>query len=80
VTDWEMVFELQRVHNFKTYGGNGYTLEGKAAERLRELILYNDQAKDRIEELLAIKHDLNEQLIAARAELQLHEAMLRERS
>ena len=80
MTDNELIFVLERVHKFKTYGGNGSTPEGTAAGRLRELVVQKEQLEERITELLTIKHELNERLLEARAELQLHEAMLRERS
>ena len=73
MTDDELIYELERAHKFRTYGGNGYTLHGEAARRLRELTT-------RIEQLLDTKHYLNEALLEARAELNLKEAMLRERS
>ena len=75
-----LINELERAHNFKTYGGNGYTLEGKAAGQLQALLMEIDALKVRVGELVLIKHDLNERLLEARTELQLHEAMLRERS
>jgi len=80
VTDDDLIYNLERAHNFKTYGGNGYTLEGRAARRLRELLVLKEQLEERIIGLLTIKHDLNEQLISARAELCLKEAVLRETS
>jgi hypothetical protein len=39
-----------------------------------------DALKGRVDELLGIKHYLNEALLEAHAELNLKEAMLRERS
>lgn len=76
----ELIVELERVHNFKTYGGNGYTLQGKAAAHIRGLLMELDGLKIKVQELLMIKHELNERLLEARAELQLKEAILRERS
>jgi len=73
VTDDQLIEELERAHKFRTYGGAGYTLQGQAAERLRELQLY-------IEQLKSDKHWLNEQLLAVRTDLQLAEARNRERS
>ena len=76
----ELIAELERVHNFKTYGGNGYTLQGKAAGQLRALLMEIDGLKIKVQELLLIKHELNERLLEARAELQLKEAVIRDRS
>ena len=80
MTDDDLIHNLQRAHTFKTYGGNGHTLDGTAASRLRELLVQKEQLEERITELLSIKHYLNEQLLEARAELNLKEALLRERS
>ena len=71
--DYNLVHDLERAHNFRTYGGAGRTLQGDAARRLRELILY-------VEQLKSDKHWLNEQLLAVRTDLQLAEVRLRERS
>ena len=71
--DYKMVHDLERAHNFRTYGGAGRTLQGDAARRLRELIVY-------VEQLKSDKHWLNEQLLAVRTDLQLAEARNRERS
>jgi hypothetical protein len=73
VTDDQLIEELERSHKFRTYGGQGSTLQGTAAQRLRELQLY-------IEQLKSDKHWLNEQLLAVRTDLQLAEARNRERS
>ena len=73
MTDDQLIEELERSHKFRTYGGQGYTLQGEAAQRLRELKLY-------IEQLKSDKHWLNEQLLAVRTDLQLAEARNRERS
>jgi hypothetical protein len=73
VTDDQLIEELERSHKFRTYGGQGYTLHGEAAQRLRELKLYIEQLKE-------TKHWLNEQLLEVRTELQLAEARNRERS
>jgi hypothetical protein len=73
VTDDQLIEELERAHKFRTYGGNGYTLHGEAAQRLRELKLYIEQLKE-------TKHWLNEQLLEVRTDLQLAEARNRERS
>ena len=80
MTDSELIFVLERVHKFKTYGGNGSTPEGTAASRLRELVVQTEQLEARITELLLTKNYLNEALLEARAELNLREALLRERS
>ena len=71
--DYNLVHDLERAHNFRTYGGAGRTLQGDAARRLRELIVY-------VEQLKSDKHWLNEQLLAVRTDLQLAEARNRERS
>jgi hypothetical protein len=73
VTDEQLIEELERSHKFRTYGGQGYTLHGEAAQRLRELKLYIEQLKE-------TKHWLNEQLLEVRTDLQLAEARNRERS
>jgi hypothetical protein len=73
VTDDQLIEELERSHKFRTYGGDGYTLHGEAAQRLRELKLYIEQLKE-------TKHWLNEQLLEVRTDLQLAEARNRERS
>jgi len=73
VTDDQLIEELERSHKFRTYGGNGYTLHGEAAQRIRELKLY-------IEQLKSDKHWLNEKLLEVRTDLQLAEARNRERS
>ena len=73
MTDDQLIEELERSHKFRTYGGQGYTLHGEAAQRLRELKLYIEQLKE-------TKHWLNEQLLEVRTELQLAEARNRERS
>ena len=73
MTDEQLIEELERSHKFRTYGGQGYTLHGEAAKRLRELILYVEQLKE-------TKHWLNEQLLEVRTDLQLAEARNRERS
>jgi len=73
VTDEQLIEELERSHKFRTYGGDGYTLHGEAAQRLRELKLYIEQLKE-------TKHWLNEQLLEVRTDLQLAEARNRERS
>jgi len=73
VTDDQLIEELERSHKFRTYGGQGYTLQGQAAQRLRELVLY-------VEPLNETKHWLIEQLLEVRTELQLAEARNRERS
>ena len=73
MTDDQLIEELERSHKFRTYGGQGYTLHGEAAQRLRELKLYIDQLKE-------TKHWLNEQLLEVRTDLQLAEARNRERS
>jgi hypothetical protein len=81
VTDVEVLIEeLERAHKFRTYGGAGYTIQGRAAGQLRALLMEIDALKVKVAELLIIKHELNERLLEARAELQLHEARLRERS
>ena len=36
MTDEQLIEELERSHKFRTYGGQGYTLHGEAAKRLRE--------------------------------------------
>jgi hypothetical protein len=73
VTDEQLIEDLERAHKFRTYGGAGRTLQGDAASRLRELILY-------VEQLKSDKHWLNEQLLEVRTDLQLAEARNRERS
>ena len=73
MTDEQLIEELERSHKFRTYGGDGYTLHGEAAQRLRELKLYIEQLKE-------TKHWLNEQLLEVRTDLQLAEVRLRERS
>ncbi len=73
MTDDQLIEELERSHKFRTYGGQGYTLHGEAAQRLRELKLYIEQLKE-------TKHWLNEQLLEVRTDLQLAEARNRERS
>jgi len=73
VTDEQLIEDLERAHKFRTYGGNGRTLQGEAAQRLRELLLYVEQLKE-------TKHWLNEQLLEVRTDLQLAEARNRERS
>jgi len=73
VTDEQLIEELERSHKFRTYGGQGSTLQGTAAQRLRELTLY-------IEQLKSDKHWLNEQLLEVRTDLKLAEARNRERS
>ena len=73
MTDDQLIEELERSHKFRTYGGDGYTLYGEAAQRLRELKLYIEQLKE-------TKHWLNEQLLEVRTDLQLAEARNRERS
>ena len=73
MTDEQLIEELERSHKFRTYGGEGYTLHGEAAKRLRELQLY-------IEQLKSDKHWLNEKLLEVRTDLQLAEAKNRERS
>jgi len=73
VTDEQLIEELERSHKFRTYGGQGSTLQGTAAQRLRELTLY-------VEQLKSDKHWLNEQLLEVRTDLQLAEVRLRERS
>ena len=75
----ELIFVLKRVHTFKTYGGEGYSLEGRAAGQLEALVMELNALKARVDELLSIKHDLNEQLLNVRADLQLAEARNRER-
>ena len=81
MTDVEYLIEdLERAHKFRTYGGAGYTLQGKAAAQLRALLMEIDALKARVDELLAIKHYLNEALLEAHAELNLKDAILRERS
>jgi len=81
VTDVEYLIEdLERAHKFRTYGGAGYTLQGKAAAQLRALLMEIDALKARVDELVAIKHYLNEALLEAHAELNLKDAILRERS
>ena len=72
MTDEQLIEELERSHKFRTYGGQGATLQGTAAQRLRELTLY-------IEQLKSDKHWLNEQLLEVRTDLQLAEARNRER-
>ena len=73
MTDDQLIEDLERAHNFRTYGGAGRTLQGDAASRLRELKLY-------IEQLKSDKHWLNEQLLEVRTDLQLAESRNRERS
>ena len=73
MTDEQLIEELERSHKFRTYGGQGSTLQGTAAQRLRKLTLY-------IEQLKSDKHWLNEQLLEVRTDLQLAEARNRERS
>ena len=73
MTDDQLIEDLERAHNFRTYGGAGRTLQGDAAQRLREMKLY-------IEQLKSDKHWLNEQLLEVRTDLQLAEARNRERS
>ena len=81
MTDVEYLIEdLERAHKFRTYGGAGYTLQGKAAAQLRALLMEIDALKARVDELVAIKHYLNEALLEAHAELNLKDAILRERS
>ena len=73
MTDEQLIEDLERAHNFRTYGGAGRTLQGDAAQRLRELTLY-------VEQLKSDKHWLNEQLLEVRTDLQLAVVRLRERS
>ena len=73
MTDEQLIEELERSHKFRTYGGQGYTLHGEAAKRLRELTLYIEQLKDD-------KHWLNEKLLEVRTDLQLAEARNRDKS
>ena len=81
MTDVEVLIEeLERAHKFRTYGGAGYTIQGRAAGQLRALLMEIDALKVKVAELLIIKHELNEHLLEARAELNLKEALLRERS
>ena len=81
MTDVEYLIEdLERAHKFRTYGGDGYSIQGRAAAQLRALLLEINALKARVDELLDTKHYLNEALLEARAELNLKEAMLRERS
>ena len=81
MTDVEVLIEeLERAHKFRTYGGAGYTIQGRAAGQLRALLMEIDALKVKVAELLIIKHELNERLLEARAELNLKEALLRERS
>ena len=81
MTDVEVLIEeLERAHKFRTYGGAGYTIQGRAASQLRALLMEIDALKVKVAELLIIKHELNERLLEARAELNLKEALLRERS
>ena len=81
MTDVEVLIEeLERAHKFRTYGGAGYTIQGRAAGQLRALLMEIDALKVKVADLLIIKHELNERLLEARAELNLKEALLRERS
>ena len=81
MTDVEVLIEeLERAHKFRTYGGAGYTIQGRAAGQLRALLMEIDALKARVDELLIIKHELNERLLEARSVLQFQEARLRERS
>ena len=81
MTDVEQLIEdLERAHKFRTYGGAGYTIQGKAAAQLRALLMEIAALKARVEQLLDTKHYLNEALLESRAELNLKEAMLREGS
>jgi len=81
VTDVEYLIEdLERAHKFRTYGGDGYTIQGRAAAQLRALLMEINALKARVDELLDTKHYLNEALLEARTEINLKEAMLRERS
>ena len=81
MTDVEVLIEeLERAHKFRTYGGAGYTIQGRAAGQLRALLMEIDALKARIDELLIIKHELNERLLEAHSVLQFQEARLRERS
>ncbi|HEY7824928.1 MAG TPA: hypothetical protein VIG24_18965 [Acidimicrobiia bacterium] len=75
-----LIEELERAHKFRTYGGAGYTIQGRAAGQLRALLMEIDALKVKVAELLIVKHELNERLLEARAELNLKEALLRERS
>jgi hypothetical protein len=81
VTDVEVLIEeLERAHKFRTYGGAGYTIQGRAAGQLRALLMEIDALKVKVAELLIIKHELNERLLEVRTDLQLAEARNRERS
>ena len=81
MTDVEVLIEeLERAHKFRTYGGAGYRIQGRAAGQLRALLMEIDALKVKVADLLIIKHELNERLLEARAELNLKEALLRERS
>lgn len=70
----DLINLLKTVHDSKTYGGDGYTLEGRAANQLQALLMEIGALKTRVDELLSIKHDLNEQLLETRNELDLHRA------
>ena len=80
MTDEQLIEELERSHKFRTYGGQGSTLQGTAAERLQEMQRRLRELELYIEQLKSDKHWLNEQLLAVRTDLQLAEARNRERS
>ena len=80
MTDDQLIEELERSHKFRTYGGQGTTLQGTAAERLQEMQRRLRELELYIEQLKSDKHWLNEQLLEVRTDLQLAEVRLRERS
>ena len=80
MTDDQLIEELERSHKFRTYGGQGMTLHGTAAERLQEMQRRLRELELYIEQLKSDKHWLNEQLLEVRTDLQLAEAKNRERS
>lgn len=60
----QLIDNLDQAHRSRTYGGDGGTLYGDAANEIRHLLTYIEQLRERL-------HWVNEDFLRMRQEMQL---------
>ena len=60
----QLIDNLDQAHRSRTYGGDGSTLYGDAANEIRHLLTYIEQLRERL-------HWVNEDFLRMRQEMQL---------